>query len=99
MSLSALRELIQPPPPAERRLPADQIPATYHYWRQRQLWSSYLGYAVFYTLRKNIPVAAPLLTEELGISIKAFGVFFMLHDLTYGFAKFVSGLLADRFNP
>lgn len=44
-------------------------------------------------------VAAPLLSADLGVSKAAFGVFFTLHDLIYGFAKYVAGMLADRSNP
>jgi len=71
----------------------------YHYWRNRQLFSTYVGYVVFYCLRKNIPIAVPLLTHELAISKVAFGIFFTLHDLVYGAAKFIAGVAADRFNP
>ena len=96
MSLSSL---LLPPPPALERVPAAEIPGKFEYWRGRLLWSSYLGYAVYYMLRKNIPIVVTSMTDDLGISITAFGIFFTLHDLTYGGAKFLSGLMADRCNP
>lgn len=71
----------------------------YYYWRNRQLSATYVGYVVYYCLRKNIPIAVPLLTQDLGITKMAFGIFFTLHDLVYGAAKFVAGVAADRFNP
>ena len=97
--LSHLKSLLAPPPPAQEAVPSDQVRSSYHYWRNRQLFSTYIGYVVYYCLRKNIPVAVPLLTQELHISKSAFGIFFTLHDLTYGFAKFVAGVMADRANP
>ena len=71
----------------------------YNYWRRRQLITTYIGYVVYYCLRKNIPVAVPLLERDLGITKSAFGIVFTLHDLIYGFAKFVAGVCADRINP
>lgn len=71
----------------------------FDYWRGRLLWSSYIGYVVYYCLRKNIPVAVPLMCKELGLEKAAFGLFFTLHDLTYGLAKWIAGMLADRYNP
>lgn len=96
MSISSL---LKPPPPAAERVPVSEMPGQFAYWRNRLLWSSYIGYAVYYMLRKNIPVAAPLMTADLGISITAFGIFFTLHDLTYGAAKLIAGMIADRSNP
>lgn len=87
------------PPAAETPVPPQEVPRTYRYWRNRQLLTTYVGYVMFYCLRKNIPIAVPLLTKELGIGKAAFGAFFTAHDLVYGIAKFVAGTLADRYNP
>ncbi|MCW5866720.1 MAG: MFS transporter [Candidatus Eremiobacteraeota bacterium] len=89
---------LAPPGPAAP-VPRDEVYSRYNYWRNRQLFSTYVGYIVYYFLRKNIPVAAPLMTQDLGITKAAFGVFFTLHDLVYGFAKYVAGIMADRSNP
>lgn len=94
----AIPHWLAPPGPAEP-LPREEVRSKYHYWRNRQLFSTYIGYIVYYFLRKNIPVAAPLMTQDLGITKAAFGVFFTLHDLVYGFAKYVAGIMADRSNP
>lgn len=96
---SRLKQIFAPPPPAEVAVPASEVPSTYRYWRNRQLLSTYIGYAVFYTLRKNIPVAAPFISSDLNLSKGAFGLFYTFHDLTYGFAKYVAGLIGDRTNP
>ena len=73
--------------------------STFRYWRLRLLWSTYAGYAVFYMLRKNLSMAQPVLKETLGLDKHTFGIFFTLHDLSYGFAKLAAGMAADRFNP
>jgi sugar phosphate permease len=73
--------------------------STFGYWRQRLLWSTYTGYAVFYMLRKNLSMAQPVLKDTLGLDKSTFGIFFTLHDLSYGFAKLAAGMAADRFNP
>ena len=40
----------------------------YKYWRLRQLYSTFVGYGVFYFVRKNIPIAIPLIESQLGLS-------------------------------
>jgi len=94
----AIPDWLAPPPPIEP-VPAAEVRSKYTYWRNRQLFATYVGYTVYYCLRKNIPVAVPLLTADLGISKAAFGLFFTLHDLIYGFAKYLAGTIADRSNP
>jgi phosphoglycerate transporter family protein len=90
---------MQPPPPSDYRVPPEDVMTAFGYWRKRLLWSTYLGYAVFYLLRKNLSIALPVMQHALGIDKTTFGTFFTLHDLSYGFSKFVAGLSADRYNP
>lgn len=92
--LSALR----PPPPAPA-VPPEQVDAAYRYWRVRQLLCPFIGYAIYYCVRLNMPVAVPLMTQELGLKKTDFGMFFTLHGLVYGLSKLVHGLWADRMNP
>jgi sugar phosphate permease len=87
------------PPAATERVPEGQIVTQYEYWRNRLLWSTYFGYAVFYILRKNLAAAVPAIQTSLGVSREAMGGFFTAHEVTYGFSKFLAGVLADRFNP
>lgn len=87
------------PPASPERVPEGQIVGQYEYWRNRLLWSTYFGYAVFYILRKNLAAAVPAIQASLGVSREAMGGFFTAHEVTYGFSKFLAGVLADRFNP
>lgn len=75
------------------------VKSQYLYWRHRQLFSTYIGYIVYYFLRQNITAASPLMIRDLGVTKAAFGVFFTLHGLVYGVAKYVAGTIADRSNP
>jgi OPA family glycerol-3-phosphate transporter-like MFS transporter/OPA family sugar phosphate sensor protein UhpC-like MFS transporter len=80
-------------------LAPERVPATYRYFRVRQLYSTFIGYAVFYFVRKNMPLAIPALQAELGISNAGFGAVLTVHDIVYGVAKFANGFLGDRTNP
>lgn len=87
------------PPPAAPRLPSSQIDALYRSWRLRQIGTVFIGYAVFYFVRKNLPLAMPPLARDLGFSTAQLGLFLTAHDLLYGVSKFGNGVLADRSNP
>ncbi len=53
---------------------------------------------MFYFVRKNLPIAMPLMGKELGIGTAGFGLFLTLHGVIYGVSKFTNGFLADRAN-
>jgi phosphoglycerate transporter family protein len=76
-----------------------EIRSRYKYFRIRQLYTTFSGYAVFYFVRKNIAVAIPALQSELKLSNSQMGAMLTVHDLVYGTAKFVNGFLGDRTNP
>src|SRR3954466_9611887 len=67
-------------------------------WQWRILFSALVGYALFYFVRKNISVAAPIMYGKLGISKEQFGWFLTLHGVVYGISKFANGILGDRVN-
>ncbi|MBN9419704.1 MAG: MFS transporter [Candidatus Eremiobacteraeota bacterium] len=90
---------LAPPLATTYRVPASQISETFRYWRSRLLWSTYVGYAVFYILRNPLQIALPIMGPALGINNAVFGVFFTINGLAYGLAKFLSGVAADRYNP
>ena len=96
--MSWILSYLQPPPPAPP-LPPEQLAAQYRAWRIRQISTVFIGYAVFYFVRKNLPVAIPKMVADLGISTAQLGLFLTAHDLLYGVAKFGNGVLADRSNP
>ena len=71
----------------------------YRYWRTRILYSSLIGYALFYFVRKNISMALPGIEDEFGITKATLGLFLTLHGLLYGISKLVNGIWGDRANP
>ncbi|MHC4631996.1 MAG: MFS transporter, partial [Planctomycetota bacterium] len=76
-----------------------EIRSTYRYWRIRTLYSCFFGYAVFYFCRVNLPMAIPLMQEELGYSKTALGTIASALFIMYGIGKFINGIMADRANP
>lgn len=57
-----------------------------------------MGYALFYSVRKNLSVEMPVLGRDLGITKTDLGLFLTLHGLLCGVARFVNGFLADQAN-
>src|SRR5438132_8060640 len=94
-----LLKLFRSAPPAKIQLAEPQVIARqYHYWRERVLLSSIIGYATFYFVRANLPIAMPLMERNLGIHKQQLGLFLTLHGLLYGVSKFANGFLGDRAN-
>ena len=73
-------------------------PRTHAHYRPRILFWSIVGYAIFYFVRKNLPVAMPAMEAQLHIGKAQLGMFLTLHGLLYGVSKFANGILGDRFN-
>lgn len=90
--------IFQPPPAAPPLTSAGEIKSTYRYWRIRILYTSIIGYAVYYFMRKNISVALPAMEADLGISKSNLGLFLTLHGVLYGVSKFFNGIWGDRAN-
>lgn len=89
---------LAPPAPAPP-LPEAQGIQLFRLWRIRQISALFIGYAVFYFVRKNLPVAMPDLQRSMGIGTAQLGLFLTLHDLLYGVSKFGNGVIGDRSNP
>lgn len=70
----------------------------YRYWEWRTIAVLFIGYALFYFVRKNLGMAIPAMESELGVSKTQLGIFLTLHSIIYGFSRFVNGLLVDRFS-
>ncbi len=75
-----------------------EIDEAYRQWRKRVLLTTIFGYALFYFVRKNLSVAMPAMSHDLGITKVDLGLFLTLHGLLYGVARFANGFLADRAN-
>jgi phosphoglycerate transporter family protein len=86
--------------------PAAAVPITepaavrqgYRQWQRRVLFSTIIGYATFYFVRKNLSVAMPVMEHDLHISKSALGLFLTLHGVLYGVSKFANGFFGDRCN-
>ena len=76
----------------------DNITKKYRYWEWRTIVVLFVGYALFYFVRKNLGMAIPAMEAELGISKTQLGIFLTLHSIIYGFSRFVNGMLVDRFS-
>ncbi|HZZ44072.1 MAG TPA: MFS transporter [Tepidisphaeraceae bacterium] len=74
------------------------LPPAFQYWQRRILLGSTFGYAIFYFVRKNLPVAMPGLSHDLGIGKAELGLFLTLHGVLYGISKFLNGFIGDRVN-
>lgn len=76
----------------------ENVVKKYRYWEWRTIAVLFVGYALFYFVRKNLGMAIPAMEAELGISKTQLGMFLTVHSVIYGFSRFVNGMLADRFS-
>jgi OPA family glycerol-3-phosphate transporter-like MFS transporter/OPA family sugar phosphate sensor protein UhpC-like MFS transporter len=91
--------IFEPAPPAPVMLTdAATIQQSYRTWQWKVLFSSIVGYATFYFVRKNLSTAMPIMEKDLGISKTELGAFLTLHGVLYGVSKFGNGFFADRCN-
>ena len=93
-----LPRFLQPAPPAPMETDPQVVAQRYAYYRPRILVWSIVGYAMFYFVRKNLSMAMPGMSEDLGISKADLGGFLTLHSLLYGVSKFANGIVGDRAN-
>jgi len=75
-----------------------EVTNQYRYWQKRVLFSSIIGYATFYFVRKNLSIAMPVMQSSLGFKKTQLGLFLTLHGVLYGVSKFANGFLGDRAN-
>ena len=76
----------------------DNIQKKYRYWEWRTIAVLFIGYALFYFVRKNLGMAIPAMEAHLGITKVQLGIFLTIHSIVYGFSRFVNGILVDRFS-
>jgi sugar phosphate permease len=88
-----------PDPPATTiHADPEKIREGYRHWQPRILLASTIGYAVYYFVRVNLPVAMPAMEQNLHITKTSLGLFLTLHGVIYGVSKFLNGFLGDRAN-
>jgi len=85
--------------PAVLRVADEQVPQTYRHYRIQAFYAVYIGYALFYIIRRNIAPALPLIMKQFELSKAQMGVVLSLFGATYALAKLVNGPICDRSNP
>lgn len=76
-----------------------EVDRRYRRLRSRMLWGSIIAYGLYYFARKNISVALPLLSRDLGYTNKQLGVLGSLLYVSYAVSKASFGFLGDRVDP
>ncbi|MGD9126594.1 MAG: MFS transporter [Planctomycetia bacterium] len=71
----------------------------YRYWRTRVLYTTTIGYAVFYLVRKGLSTAQPIIEKEFGFDKWQLGLILTLTGIAYGVSKFINGFAGDKTNP
>lgn len=97
--LASVFATLRPAPAGAPVTDAREVDSLYCLWRSRTLYACFIGYAVFYFCRRNLPLALPAMASELGYSKAALGVIESSGHVAYGIGKFANGVMADRTNP
>ena len=71
----------------------------YRHWRLRIFFGMYIGYAFYYFTRKSLNFVLPSLMQDLNLTKVDVGIFGTIIYISYGFSKFLSGIISDRSNP
>lgn len=90
-----MSRIFDPPKPKEL-LPADKIDAVYKSMRFRVFMGSFVGYAAYYLVRKNLSLAAPDMINEGIIDSATAGYAMSAVSIAYAFSKFIMGSISDR---
>lgn len=96
--MTLLRRIFAPAP-AIPRLPDSEISSKYQHYRWQILESTYIGYAVFYLVRNNLPLVSHEMGKSLHYTDSMIGSLLFATSLAYGLGKFLMGALSDRSNP
>lgn len=100
MNITKLLGFLKPAPKIEQTITnTDELNSEYRYWRIRIMYTTIIGYTLFYFVRKNLSIAMPAIEADLGISKTDLGLFLTLHGLLYGVSKFINGFWGDQTNP
>ncbi len=97
--MSVLLNLFKPAPYIKEIEDPEVVSKTYNYWRLRILYSTFIGYALYYFTRKSFTFAMPGLIEDLHYDKSQLGMLASILSISYGISKFGSGILSDRSNP
>jgi OPA family glycerol-3-phosphate transporter-like MFS transporter len=81
------------------RLPDEKIKRIYPRLRWQIMESTFIGYAIFYLVRNNLPVVSKEIGQSLGYSKGQIGDLLAITAISYGVGKFFMGAWSDRSNP
>jgi OPA family glycerol-3-phosphate transporter-like MFS transporter len=81
------------------RLSDEQVKRLYLKLRWQILESTFIGYAIFYLVRNNLPVVSREVGQSLGYSKGQIGDLLAATAISYGVGKFIMGAWSDRSNP
>ncbi len=87
------------PAPHLARVSAEAARKIYPKLRRQVLESVFIGYAVFYLVRNNLPVVSKEMGQALNYSKDQIGDMLAVMVAVYGLGRFVMGSLSDRSNP
>ena len=94
-----LFSIFNPAPHLEETQDEEIVKKNYRYWRLRTFFGIYVGYAFYYFSRKSFSFAMPAMQEALGMNKFELGLLGSVLYVSYGFSKFLSGMLGDKSNP
>ncbi len=97
--MSSILDLFKSSAPAEQLQDQEVIRKKYRYWRIRIFYTMYIGYVFYYFSRKSLSSAMLYMGPDLGFDKSQLGILGSVLALSYGFSKFVSGILSDKSNP
>ncbi len=81
------------------RLPGDRIKQIYPKMRWQIMEATFIGYAMFYLVRNNLPVVSKEIGQSLAYSKGQIGDLLAVTAISYGVGKFAMGAWSDRSNP
>ncbi len=84
------------PPAAKPLLPKEKIDPVYKSMRLKVFLGSFLGYAGYYLVRKNLSLAAPDMIEGGVVDVVKVGAAMSAVSIAYAFSKFIMGTISDR---
>ncbi len=96
--LRSIRRFFAPEPHIPR-LPDEVVKRKYPRMRWRVLEATFVGYALYYFVRNNIPIVASQMEASLGYTKEMLGFIMSVTAISYGLGKFFMGAISDRSNP
>lgn len=78
---------------------SEVVAKKYKHWRFRIYYSMFIGYALYYFIRKCFIFVMPGMMQELQLDKAQLGFVSSVFAVIYGISKFANGILSDQSNP